>query len=80
MKFLREKIRKIKYDFKFLKKTKDVKINYFVHSNTNNQLTELMNHYGSDKGGNNLHHNYADYYSQLFFHKKKKLKIFLKLD
>lgn len=79
MRFLREKIRKIKYTLKFLKKAKDTKNNYFVNSNTNNQLTELMNHYGSDKGGKNLHHNYADYYSQLFFHKKNRIKNFLEI-
>jgi hypothetical protein len=38
-----------------------------------------MNKYGSDKGGKNLHHNYADYYSQLFFHKKQKIKNFLEI-
>ena len=80
MKFLRKKIREFKYNLKFLKKNSETKINYFVNSSINSQLTNLMNHYGSDKGGKNLHHNYADFYSQLFFHKKKKLKIFLKLD
>ncbi len=79
MKFLRKKIREFKYNLKFLKKDSETKINYFVNSSINSQLTNLMNHYGSDKGGKNLHHNYADFYSQLFFHKKKKIKNFLEI-
>ena len=79
MKFLREKIRELKYNLKFYKKRKNSKINYFVNSTSNDELSNLMNKYGSDKGGRNLHHNYADYYSQLFFHKKNKVKNFLEI-
>ena len=40
------------------------KINYFVSSEiSNNQLTQLMNFYGSDKGGKSKIHNFSDYYS-----------------
>ena len=38
-----------------------------------------MNHYGSDKGGKNNHHNYSDYYSEIFFHKRKEVKNFLEI-
>ena len=38
-----------------------------------------MNHYGSDKGGKNNHHNYADYYSEIFFHKRNEIKNFLEI-
>ncbi len=67
MKYLRHLIRKIKYNLKFLNKTKDTKLNYTVNGKTNSQLTDLMNLYGSDKGGKNNHHNYSEYYSHMFF-------------
>ena len=38
-----------------------------------------MNFYGSDKGGKNNHHNYSEYYSEIFFHKRKKIKNFLEI-
>ena len=79
MKYLRHLIRKIKYKLKFLNKTKDTKLNYTVNGKTNNQLTDLMNLYGSDKGGKNNHHNYSEYYSHIFFNKKKYIKKFLEV-
>jgi len=79
MKYLRETIRKIKYTFKFINKNKNTKLNYNVNSSTNSKLTELMNLYGSDKGDKNNHHNYSEYYSEIFFHKRKEVKKFLEI-
>ena len=79
MRFLRETIRKFKYTLKFLNKNSHAKLNYTVNSSTNSKLTELMNFYGSDKGGRNNHHNYSDYYSELFFNQRKRIKNFLEI-
>ena len=79
MKYLREKIRNIKYNFKFFNKNKDTKLNYTVNSSTNSKLTELMNLHGSDKGGRNNHHNYSEYYSEIFYDKRKEVKNFLEI-
>ena len=79
MKVLRNILRKIKYNFKFLNKNKIVKLNYAVNASSNPKLTELMNFYGSDKGGINYHHNYSDFYSELFFNKRKDIKNFLEI-
>ena len=79
MKFLREKARYLKYILKFLNINKKTKLNYTVNSSTNSKLTELMNFYGSDKGGKNNHHNYSDFYSELFFNKKNIIKNFLEI-
>ena len=79
MKYFRELIRTLKYKAKFLSKDKKTKLNYVVNSSTNSKLTELMNLYGSDKGGKNNHHNYSEYYSEIFFHKKKEIKNFLEI-
>ena len=79
MRFLRETIRKFKYNLKFLNKNSHAKLNYTVNSSTNSKLTELMNFYGSDKGGRNNHHNYSDYYSELFFNQRKRIKNFLEI-
>jgi len=38
-----------------------------------------MNNYGSDKGGKNNHHNYADYYSEIFYYKRNDIKNFLEI-
>ena len=78
MKFIRENIRKLKYKIKFLNK-KNVKNIYISNFSSNSKLSELMNNYGSDKGGRNDHHNYADYYSEIFYHKRKKIKNFLEI-
>ena len=74
MKYLREVIRKIRYNLKFVSKNKKTVLNYVVNSSTNSKLTELMNLYGSDKGGKNNHHNYSEFYSEIFFHKRKEVK------
>ena len=67
MKYIREFIRTIKYKFKFISRNNNTKLNYVVNSSANSKLTELMNLYGSDKGGKNDHHNYSEYYSEIFF-------------
>ena len=79
MKILRNTLRKIKYNLKFLNKNETVKLNYTVNSSSNSKLTNLMNLYGSDKGGKNNHHNYSDFYSELFFNKRKDIKNFLEI-
>ena len=79
MKLLREKIRNIKYKFKFFGLRKNAKFTYLSNSRTNDKLTELMNFYGSDKGGRNNHHNYTNYYSEIFFNKKENIKNFLEI-
>lgn len=78
MKFFRENIRKLKYNLKFFKKKKN-QTNYFSYSKSNHLLTDLMNKYGSDKGGKNLHHNYSEFYSEIFYHNRKKIKNFLEI-
>ena len=79
MKIIRENLRRIKYKLKFLGKKKNVQYFYISNSKSNSSLAELMNHYGSDKGGKNNHHNYADYYSEIFFNKKNQVKNFLEI-
>ena len=79
MRFLRNFIRKTKYNFRFLNKNKKAKLNYTVNASTNNELTELMNNYGSDKGNKDNHHNYSKFYSELFFNNRKKIKNFLEI-
>ncbi len=79
MKILRENIRKFKYHLKFLNKNVNTNLNYTVNSSSNSKLTELMNLYGSDKGGKNNHHNYSDFYSELFFNERKNIKNFLEI-
>ena len=79
MKYLREIVRTLKYKAKFIGKDKNSNLNYVVNSSANSKLTELMNFYGSDKGGKNNHHNYSEYYSEIFFHKRKEIKNFLEI-
>ena len=79
MRFLRDVLRKIRYNLKFVNKNKKTKLNYNINSSTNSKLTELMNYYGSDKGNKNNHHNYSEYYSELFFNKRKEVKNFLEI-
>jgi len=79
MKFLRELIRKIKYKIKFLGITKELNYSYLSNGKTNQELKKLMDFYGSDKGGKNDHHNFAQYYSEIFYNKKDKIKNFLEI-
>ena len=78
MKLIRENIRKLKYKIKFLNKKK-INRTYISNFSSNSKLSNLMNHYGSDKGGKNNHHNYADYYSEIFFHKRSEVKNLLEI-
>jgi len=79
MKLIRNSIRKLKYKIKFLGHYEETKFSYITNSNSNSKLTELMNYYGSDKGGKNNHHNYADFYSEIFFHRRNEIKNFLEI-
>ena len=79
MKLIRNSIRKLKYKIKFLGHYEETKFSYITNSNSNSKLTELMNYYGSDKGGKNNHHNYADFYSEIFFHRRNEIKSFLEI-
>ena len=80
MKFIRKFLRLLKYRIKFIAKNDNSKINYFVQSSfLDKSLTDLMNYYGSDKGGFNKDHNFSDYYSTIFFDKKKSVKNILEI-
>jgi hypothetical protein len=79
MRYFREKLRNLKYNLKFLSKKKEMNFSYVSNSKNNKELTDLMNLYGSDKGGKNNHHNFASYYSEIFFHKKNDIKNFLEI-
>jgi hypothetical protein len=80
MKFIRKFLRLLKYRIKFIAKNDNAKINYFVQSRfLDKSLTDLMNYYGSDKGGFNKDHNFSDYYSTIFFDKKNNIKNILEV-
>lgn len=79
MRLIRSYLRKLKYELRFFSKKKEIKISYIGHAKVNDELENLMNFYGSDKGGKNNHHNYASYYSEIFFHKKDHIKNFLEI-
>ena len=80
MKFIRKFLRILKYRIKFLAKNNNAKINYFVQSSfLDKNLTDLMNVYGSDKGGFNKDHNFSDFYSTIFFDKKESFKNILEV-
>lgn len=79
MRFLRNFFRKIKYKSKFLSVKKNLNLSYLSHSNASQELKRLMDYYGSDKGGKNNHHNYAQYYSLIFGNQKKNIKNFLEI-
>ena len=78
MKIIRNLLRKIKYKLKFLGKKNEL---YFYLSSfkIDNHLTNLMNKYGSDKGGLNNHHNYSLFYSEIFGIKRHSVKNFLEI-
>lgn len=78
MRIIRDFFRKVKYKSKFFGKNK---LDYFYISNskTNIELKDLMDFYGSDKGGKTNHHNYAYYYSEIFNNQKNKIKNFLEI-
>ena len=79
MRFLRDVLRNAKHKFKFFGKKKDLEYFYISNGKTNQKLKDLMDFYGSDKGGKNNHHNYTHYYSQIFYNKKEKIKNFLEV-
>ena len=79
MRIIRDTIRKIKYKLKFLGLKKNLNYTYLSNSITNQELKKLMDFYGSDKGGINNHHNYTQYYSEIFSGKKKNIKNFLEI-
>jgi hypothetical protein len=80
MKFIRKFLRLLKYRIKFIAKNDNAKINYFVQSRfLDKSLTDLMNYYGSDKGGFDKDHNFSDYYSTIFFDKKESVKNILEI-
>lgn len=79
MRLLRNLIRKIRYNYKFIGKNNSTKLNYVVNANSDSKLTDLMNFHGSDKGGKNNDHNYSEYYSEIFFYERKKIKNFLEI-
>lgn len=78
MKLIRNFLRKIRYEIKFILK-KNKNINYIKNINSNKKLSTLMNLYGSDKGGRNNVHNYADFYSTIFDKKRLLVKNFLEI-
>tara|TARA_Y100001958_G_C21148285_1_gene485103 strand:+ start:155 stop:853 length:699 start_codon:yes stop_codon:yes gene_type:complete len=78
MRIIRNFFRKIKYKIKFLGKKKNSHF-YISNLKSENFLTNLMNKYGSDKGGLNNHHNYSFYYTEIFCLKRKQIKNFLEI-
>ena len=79
MRYLRDFIRKIKYKSKFFGVQKNLNYSYLSNGQTNQKLKKLMDLYGSDKGGINNHHNFAQYYSKIFHSKKNQVKNFLEI-
>ena len=79
MRFFRDTFRKIKYRLKFTAVRKNLNLSYLSSGNTNQELKKLMDFYGSDKGGKNNQHNFAQYYSDIFNNKKEKVKNFLEI-
>lgn len=79
MKFLRTALRKIKYRLKFIGINKNLDFSYVSSAKTNQELKKLMDFYGSDKGGRNNHHNFAQYYSKIFYNKKNDIKNLLEI-
>ena len=79
IRFIREKLRLLKYRLFFFAKEKELPNSYISSLTVDDQLTKLMDYYGSDKGGKSNHHNYTNYYSELFFHRKNEIKNFLEV-
>tara|TARA_Y100000992_G_C21214397_1_gene467092 strand:- start:325 stop:1032 length:708 start_codon:yes stop_codon:yes gene_type:complete len=79
MRVIREFLRRLRYKINFLLKKKKSNISYISSLNSNNELTDLMNLYGSDKGGKNNDHNYTNYYSEIFFYRRNQIKNFLEV-
>jgi len=79
IRFIREKLRFLKYRLFFFAKEKELPNSYISSLTADDQLTKLMDYYGSDKGGKSNHHNYTNYYSELFFHRKNEIKNLLEV-
>ena len=79
MKILRNFFRNLKYKYKFNGFKKNLDITYVLNGKTNQDLKILMDNYGSDKGGKNNEHNFAQYYSQIFHNQKDKIENFLEI-
>ncbi len=79
IKIIREKLRTLRYRFSFFGKEKNLPNSYISSSVSNNELTKLMDYHGSDKGGKNNHHNYTNYYFELFSQRKNEIKNFLEI-
>ena len=79
MRLLRDIARKIKYRIKFFGIKKELNYSYISNGNSNQELKKLMDFYGSDKGGKNNQHNYAQYYSDIFYYRRKNIKNFLEI-
>lgn len=79
MRLLRDIVRKFKYRIKFFGIKKELSYSYISNGNSNDELKKLMNFYGSDKGGKNNQHNYAQYYSDIFYYRRKNIKNFLEI-
>ena len=79
MKIFRNFFRNLKYRYKFNGVKKNLDITYVLNGKTNQDLKILMDNYGSDKGGKNNEHNFAQYYSQIFHNQKDKIENFLEI-
>lgn len=79
MRLLRDTVRKLKYRIKFFGIKKELNYSYILNGNSNQELKKLMDFYGSDKGGKNNQHNYAQYYSDIFNYRRKNIKNFLEI-
>ena len=79
MRIFRDLLRKLKYKLKFLGKKEDLSFYYLKNSKTNQELKRLMDFYGSDKGGINNQHNFAQYYSEIFYNDKEKINNILEI-
>ena len=79
MRLIRDFLRQIKYKIKFFGRKKKLDFFYISNNKINKELKNLMDLYGSDKGGKTGHHNFAFYYSEIFNDKKNKIKNFLEI-
>tara|TARA_B100000963_G_scaffold345293_1_gene349244 strand:+ start:252 stop:959 length:708 start_codon:yes stop_codon:yes gene_type:complete len=79
MRIFRNFFRNLKYRFKFNGSKKDLDITYLLNGKINQDLKVLMDNYGSDKGGKNNEHNFAQYYSEIFHNQKDKIENFLEI-
>lgn len=79
MRIVRDLIRKLKYKSKFFGQKKNVDLFYISNNKINTELKELMNFYGSDKGGITNHHNFANYYSKIFYNQRDEIRNFLEI-